>query len=44
VPLQSDEPADFQTFRIGLFGLENQHNIERTVNTLKRALDEVIVN
>jgi len=22
VPLQCDEPADFQTFRIGLFGLE----------------------
>ena len=44
VPLQCDEPADFQTFRIGLFGLEKLHNIERTVSTLERALDEVMVN
>ena len=44
VPLQCDEPADFQTFRIGLFGLEKLHNIERTVSTLEQALDEVMVN
>ncbi|MNO59041.1 hypothetical protein D3C76_496190 [compost metagenome] len=44
VPLQCDEPADFQTFRIGLFGLEKLHNIERTVSTLEQALDEVLVN
>jgi aspartate aminotransferase-like enzyme len=44
VPLQCDEPADFQTFRIGLFGLEKLHNIERTVSTLERALDEVMVS
>jgi aspartate aminotransferase-like enzyme len=42
VPLQCDEPADFQTFRIGLFGLEKLHNIERTVSTLEQALDEVM--
>jgi aspartate aminotransferase-like enzyme len=42
--LQCDEPADFQTFRIGLFGLEKLQNIERTVNTLEQALDEVMVN
>jgi len=42
VPLQCDEPADFQTFRIGLFGLEKLHNIERTVSTLEQALDEVL--
>jgi aspartate aminotransferase-like enzyme len=44
VPLQCDEPADFQTFRIGLFGLEKLHNIERTVSTLEKALDEVTMN
>ena len=44
VPLQCDEPADFQTFRIGLFGLEKLHNIERTVSTLEQALDEVMVH
>jgi aspartate aminotransferase-like enzyme len=42
--LQCDEPADFQTFRIGLFGLEKLHNIERTVSTLEQALDEVMVS
>ena len=33
VPLQCDEPADFRTFRIGLFGLDKLHNVERTVAT-----------
>jgi hypothetical protein len=31
VPLQCDEPADFKTFRIGLFGLEKLHHVDRTV-------------
>jgi len=39
VPLQCDEPAEFRTFRIGLFGLEKLHNPQRTVNNLARALD-----
>ena len=39
VPLQCDERADFQTFRIGLFGLEKWHNIERTVGHVATALD-----
>lgn len=38
VPLQCDEPEDFQTFRIGLFGLDKLHNPERTVNNLEKAL------
>jgi aspartate aminotransferase-like enzyme len=41
VPLQCDEPADFQTFRIGLFGLEKWHNVDRTVGHLAAALDKV---
>jgi aspartate aminotransferase-like enzyme len=41
VPLQCDEPADFQTFRIGLFGLEKLNNIERTVEILEQALDQL---
>ncbi len=41
VPLQCDEPADFQTFRIGLFGLDKLANIERTVAHLERALGQV---
>ncbi|MHA7601006.1 aminotransferase class V-fold PLP-dependent enzyme [Alicycliphilus sp. T452] len=41
VPLQCDEGADFSTFRIGLFGLEKWHNVDRTVGHLAAALDKV---
>jgi aspartate aminotransferase-like enzyme len=41
VPLQCDEPADFQTFRVGLFGLEKLKNVDRTVDILRSALDEI---
>jgi aspartate aminotransferase-like enzyme len=39
VPLQCDEGADFQSFRIGLFGLEKLHNPARTVQSLELALN-----
>jgi aspartate aminotransferase-like enzyme len=39
VPLQCDEPADFSTFRVGLFGLEKLHNADRSVAHLAGALD-----
>ena len=42
VPLQCDEPADFMTFRVGLFGLEKWHNVDRTVAQLAAALDKVL--
>ncbi len=41
VPLQCDEGADFATFRIGLFGLEKWHNVQRTVDQLAAALDRL---
>ena len=41
VPLQCDEPADFMTFRIGLFGLEKLHNVERSVGHLAAVLDQM---
>ncbi|MEY4077156.1 MAG: hypothetical protein RIQ69_1526 [Pseudomonadota bacterium] len=41
VPLQCDEPQDFMTFRIGLFGLEKLHNPARSVQQLAQALDEM---
>ena len=41
VPLQCDEPADFSTFRVGLFGLEKLHNIGRTVAQLAQALEAI---
>jgi aspartate aminotransferase-like enzyme len=40
VPLQCDEPDDFSTFRIGLFGLDKLLDIERTLAYLNDALDE----
>jgi aspartate aminotransferase-like enzyme len=42
VPLMCDEPDDFQTFRVGLFGLDKLHDVERTVANLERALDQVV--
>ena len=41
VPLQCDEPADFKTFRIGLFGLDKWHNVDATVQRIEAALSEV---
>ena len=41
VPLQCDEPAGFSTFRVGLFGLEKLHNVERSVGQLASALDKM---
>ena len=41
VPLQCDEPADFMSFRVGLFGLEKWHNVDRTVGQLAAALDRL---
>ncbi len=41
VPLQIGEPADFSTFRIGLFGLDKLGDIDRTVATLAGALDAI---
>ena len=41
VPLRCDEPADYKTFRVGLFGLDKLHNIDRTVASLEKALDRI---
>ena len=41
VPLQCDEPEDFRTFRIGLFGLDKLQNIDRTVTSLEDALNTI---
>jgi aspartate aminotransferase-like enzyme len=41
VPLQCDEGPDFKTFRVGLFGLEKWHNVDRTVAHLEAALDRL---
>jgi aspartate aminotransferase-like enzyme len=41
VPLQCDEPADFRTFRIGLFGLDKWHDVPSTLAHLEDALAAV---
>ena len=42
VPLQCDEPEDFQTFRIGLFGLDKLNNVDRAVGRLEEALNKIL--
>ena len=44
VPLECDEGEHFMTFRIGLFGLDKLHNVERTVDNLKTAIDIIRPN
>lgn len=42
VPLQCDEGPDYKAFRIGLFGLEKLHHVERTVANLETALAQAL--
>jgi len=42
VPLRCDEPADFKTFRIGLFGLDKLYDVDRTVANLDVALGRIL--
>jgi aspartate aminotransferase-like enzyme len=41
VPLMCDEPADFRTFRIGLFGLDKLGDVDGTVAKLETVLDRL---
>jgi len=40
VPLMCGEGDDFQTFRIGLFGLDKLEHVDRTVERLSHALEQ----
>ncbi|WP_159833350.1 aminotransferase class V-fold PLP-dependent enzyme [Burkholderia sp. 8Y] len=42
VPLECDEPADFKTFRIGLFGLDKLHDVDGAVARVAKALDRIL--
>ena len=42
VPLQCDEAADFKTFRVGLFGLDKLHHVDRSVANLENALVRIL--
>jgi len=39
VPLQCDEPADYKSFRIGLFGIDKLKDVDAAVARLSKALD-----
>ncbi|MEL6839221.1 MAG: aminotransferase class V-fold PLP-dependent enzyme [Pseudomonadota bacterium] len=41
VPLQCDEPEDFRTFRLGLFGLDKLYDVEATLARLVPVLDRL---
>ena len=42
VPLMCDEPADFKTFRLGLFGLDKLHHPDRSVANLETVLRRLL--
>ena len=42
VPLACDEPADYRSFRLGLFGLDKLQHIDRTVASFEQALNAVL--
>lgn len=42
VPLACDEPADFMTFRLGLFGLDKLYDVDATMERLTAVLDQVV--
>lgn len=39
VPLQCDEPDDYASFRLGLFGLDKLYDVDATVHAVEQALD-----
>jgi len=41
VPLRCDEPDDFRTFRLGLFGLDKLIDVDQAVKHLQEALDQI---
>ena len=41
VPIKCDEPADYSSFRLGLFGLDKLKNVDRTIKTLAGVLDKL---
>ncbi|MFQ1699839.1 aminotransferase class V-fold PLP-dependent enzyme [Loktanella agnita] len=42
VPLQCDEPEDFRTFRLGLFGLDKLYDVDATLARLVPVLNRVL--
>jgi aspartate aminotransferase-like enzyme len=43
VPLKCDEPADFSTFRLGLFGLDKLSDVDAAVRRFEDTLEHVLL-
>lgn len=41
VPLMCDEPSDFSTFRLGLFGLDKMHDVDTAIGKIETALQQI---
>ncbi len=41
VPLMCDEPSDFSTFRLGLFGLDKMDDVDTAVGKIETALKQI---
>ena len=41
VPLRCDEPDDYSTFRLGMFGFDKLSDIDGTVNRFDDVLDDI---
>lgn len=44
VPLMCDEPSNFSTFRLGLFGLDKMHDVETAVGKIESVLKQIEAN
>ena len=42
VPLQCDEGDDYQTFRLGLFGLDKLKDVDAVVKKLEQTINQII--
>lgn len=42
VPLMCDEGDDYQSFRIGLFGLDKLHDVDGAVDRLEKVIDQIL--
>ena len=42
VPLQCDEGDDYQTFRLGLFGLDKLKDVDAVVKKLEQAINQIV--
>jgi hypothetical protein len=42
VPLKCDEGGDYQTFRLGLFGLDKLKDVDKCIKRLENAFQKIL--